>query len=254
MGLWDSITSGVSNFFSSPDTYRGLIGGGLSYLGSRESAQEAIQAGRANADAIRQSASAAQAAAQPWSVGSLGGTATFDEDSRSALLNLSPDLQNIYQGLIDRSGLFGGQATALSMDPFSAANQFYEQQQQYWQPREDQLRTDAETRLMSQGRLGSTGGQRAMGELNENILAAQQQRQTQSFSQAQSLIDQLLGRESGDLGQAQGLLEMPFKQGQLGLGVGSSTGQAAQSGLQARTTAAGMQYQPQAISSAVVLL
>ena len=246
--IGSAISSGISGLFSSPKTYSALLGGGLSYLGARESSKAAIEAGRQNAESIRQSAAAAAAQAQPFSVGSLGGTTDFDEASRTAILNLSPDLQNIYQGLLDRSGMFGGQATALSADPFAAADLFYQQQQKYFEPREQQLRTDAETRLMAQGRLGSTGGQRALGEIEESILSQQNMRQAQSFSQAQQLINSLLGRESGDLGQAQGLLNIPLQQANIGMGVGATLGTAASSGLQSRVTAAGMQYQPQAIS------
>lgn len=253
MGLFDTIAGGVSDFLggslSGGDILGGLVGGGLSYLGARESASAARSAAQAEADALRQSAAAAQAAAQPWGVGSLGGTAGFDEDSRTALLNLSPQLADIYQGALDRSGLFGGQATAIGADPFDAANYFFEQQQQYWDPREEQLRTDAETRLMAQGRLGSTGGQRALGELEESIASSQQQRRTQSFNQAQALVDTLLGREAGDIGTATGLLNIPMQQANLGLGLGANLGGQAAAGLQARSRAANILGQSQAGSS-----
>ena len=248
MGLFGDIASGIGSFFSDGDNIAGLVGGGLSYLGARQSSQAAQQAGLANAEAIRQAAADQMAASQPWGVGSIGGTASFDPNSQTAMLGLSPQLQNMYQGLLDRAGLFGGQATTLSADPFGAGDYFYEQQQQYWDPKEAQMRTDAETRLLAQGRLGTTGGQRAMGELEESILSGQQQRRAQSFSQAQSLIDSLLGRESGDIGQAMGLLNIPLQQAQLGRGIGGNLSSAAAAGLGARQAAAGMQYQPQAIS------
>ena len=190
------------------------------------------------ANAIRQAAASAEAAANPWNVGSLGGTTTFDPESRSALLNLSPELTNIYSGLLSRSGLFGQQANAYAADPMMAANQFYNQQQAYFQPREDRARTDLETRLLAQGRLGSTGGQRQYGELEESILAQQNQRQTQALTQSQLMINQLLGRESGDINQAIGLLDVPQQQGNLAMGIGGQLGSAAATGLQARTAAA----------------
>lgn len=215
-----------------------LVGGGLSYLGAQASGKAAREAAQMEANAIRQAAASAEAAANPWNVGSLGGTSTFDPESRSALLNLSPELSNIYSGLLTRSGLFGQQANAYAADPMMVANQFYNQQQEYFQPREDRARTDLETRLLAQGRLGSTGGQRQYGELEESILAQQNQRQTQALTQSQLMIDQLLGRESGDIGQAVGLLNVPMEQGNLAMGIGGNLGSAAATGLQARTGAA----------------
>ena len=215
-----------------------IVGGGLSYLGAQESGEAARAAAQTQADAIRSSAASAEAAANPWNVGSLGGTTTFDPESKSALLNLSPELTNIYSGLLSRSGMFGQQANAYSADPMMAANQFYNQQQEYFQPREDRARTDLETRLLAQGRLGSTGGQRQYGELEESILAQQNQRQTAAYSQSQMMIDQLLGRESGDIGQAVGLLDVPQQQGNLAMGIGGQLGSAAATGLAARSAAA----------------
>ena len=201
-----------------------LIGGGLQYLGSRSSSDANVAAAEAQSAAMIANANAAQEAAQPWNVGSVGGTAAFDPDSQSALLELSPELQQIYQGALNRSGIWGEQAGMYGADPMAAANTFYEQQQQYWQPKEDQMRTDAETRLMAQGRLGGTGGARAMGELNESILGSQQQRRTQSMNQAQNMITQLLGRESGDVGLATGLLNIPLQYGNMGKGIGGTLG------------------------------
>ena len=70
--------------------------------------------------------------------------------------------------------------------------------------------------------------------LEEAIGRNQQQRRTAGFSQAQGLIDTLLGRESGDMGQAVGLLDVPLQQGKLGLGIGGTLGNAAATGLESR--------------------
>jgi len=234
-GLWDAAGA--------------ALGGGLSYLGASKEADAATAAAQAQADAMRANAAAAEAAAQPWGVGSLGGTAGFDEYSRTALLNLSPELQNIYSGALERSGLWGSQALALGADPFAAANTFYEQQQQYWDPKEDQLRTDLESRLLAQGRLGTTGGQRTLGELEESIGALQQARRNESMSQAQSLVNELLGRETADIGQAVGLLNIPLQQANLGLGIGGQLGTTAAQAMSARNAAAATRYQPQALSA-----
>jgi len=258
MSWWTDVTNAVGNFFGTTgnkvssglfDLGSAAIGGGLSYLGASQEADAARDAAQAQANAMMANAAAAEAAAQPWSVGSLGGTAGFDEASRTALLNLSPELQNIYSGALERSGLWGSQALALGLDPFAAANTFYEQQQQYWDPKEAQLRSDLESRLLAQGRLGTTGGQRTMGELEESIGALQQARRNESMSQAQSLVNELLGRETSDIGQAVGLLNIPLQQANVGMGLGGQLGSAAAKAMSARNEAAATRYQPQALSA-----
>tara|TARA_R110002126_G_scaffold291273_1_gene451474 strand:+ start:4021 stop:4797 length:777 start_codon:yes stop_codon:yes gene_type:complete len=208
---------------------------GLSYLGQQETAQSQQQTAQAQIDQLNQNAAAAQAAATPWNVGSLGGTAGFNPDTQTSSLLLSPELSNVYSGLLSRSGMFGGQAGQYAnLDPFMAGEQFYQQQQQYYEPDEQRLRTELETRLLNQGRLGATGGQNQQQMLEEAIGRNQQQRRTAGFSQAQGLIDTLLGRESGDMGQAVGLLDVPLQQGKLGLGIGGTLGNAAATGLESR--------------------
>jgi hypothetical protein len=215
-----------------------LLGGGLAFLGAREDQKASTQAAQAQADLIRDANNQAIEAGQPFGVGSIGGTAEFDPDSKTALLNLSPELQDIYQGALSRSGLFGEQLLPLAADPFGAADVFYEQQQPFFQRDEDRLRTDLETRLLAQGRLGSTGGREQMGTLEESILRGQNERRTQSFTQAQQLIDSLLGRESGDIGTATGLLAIPAELADIGMGVGGDLGAIAGAGLRARADAA----------------
>ena len=226
-----------------------LLGGGLSYLGARESANAALQGAQSQADALRSNSAASIAAAQPWSVGGLGGTASFDDKSKSLLLGLSPELQNIYQGSLARSGLWGQQATQYGADPFAAADTIYNQQQQYFQPQEDKLRTDMETRLLAQGRLGGTGGQTQARQLEEGILNSQGQRRTQSLSQAQQMINTLLGREAQDLGQARDLLNVPMQQANIGMGIGGQTGAGSAAGLQMSNQAAGLLGQANALSA-----
>ena len=168
----------------------------------------------------------------------MGGTADFDQGTRTALMNLSPELQNIYQGGLTRSGLWGEQLMPLAADPFAAADLFYEQEQPYYQREEDRLRSALETKLLAQGRLGGTGGREQISALDEAILRDQDRRRTASFSKAQGLIDSLLGRESGDIGQAVGLLDVPIQLGNLGRGVGASLGNIAATGLGSRADAA----------------
>jgi len=207
-----------------------LIGGGLSYLGQRQASKDALAAA---AGAVEQ--------AQPYGVGGLGGTAQFDADSRTALMNLSPELANIYSGALTRSGLFGQQAGQYAgMDPFAAGELFYQQQQPYFQEEEDRQRTNLETRLLAQGRLGGTGGAQEQRALEEAIGASQAQRRTAGFNRAQALIDTLLGRESGDLARATGLLDIPLQYANVGRGIGGTLGQVAASGLASQAASQGL--------------
>ena len=77
-----------------------------------------------------------------------------------------------------------------------------------------------------------------MSALDEAILRDQDRRRTSSFSKAQGLIDSLLGRESGDIGQSVGLLSVPLEQAKLGRGIGGDLGGIAAYGLRSRADAA----------------
>jgi type II secretory pathway pseudopilin PulG len=214
-------------------------GAGLSYLGSSQEIDAAQEAEQVRAASLARNADAALQQAQPYGVGGAGGTFDTDPESRTALLNLSPELQNIYQGALTRSGLWGQQVMNLAgADPFESADMFYQQGQEMIAPEEAQLRSDAETRLLAQGRLGSTGGQRAMGELEKQILMDRDRRRLGSMNQAQQLITSLLGRESADLSTATGLLDIPVQYGNLGRGISANLGTAALGGLQSRAAGA----------------
>lgn len=218
-----------------------LIGGGLSWLGQREASKAALEAAQQNAAAVKAAAAGAVDQAQPWTGLGLGGTAEFDPDTRTALMNLSPELANIYSGALTRSGLFGGQAGQYAgMDPFAAGELFYEQQQPYFQEEEDRQRTALETRLLAQGRLGGTGGAQEQRALEEAIGASQAQRRTAGFNRAQALIDTLLGRERGDLAMATGLLDIPLQYANVGRGIGGTLGQIAASGLASQAASQGL--------------
>jgi hypothetical protein len=211
------------------------IGAGLSFFGQREQAKAARQAAETQAQAAREAAAAATSAATPYTVASLGGIAEFDPAKQAALLTLSPELSDIYQGGISRSGLFGTQAAEYAfMDPFAAGEQFYQQMQPFFQEEEDKARTDLETRLLAQGRLGGTGGAEEQRALEEAIQKSRAQRRTAGFTQAQSLIDTLLGRERGDIAQSVSLLEIPIAQANVGRGIGGTVGSVAASGLQSQ--------------------
>ena len=144
----------------------------------------------------------------------------------------------IYSGLLARSGMFGSQAGLYSsLNPFAAGDLFYQQQQALVAPEEERMRTDLETRLLSQGRLGTTGGGRNIENLEKGLATARDARRISSFNQAQSLIDALLGRESADIESATSLLDVPYQQGKLGMGIGGTVGSGVSAASKARTGA-----------------
>ncbi len=260
MGWFSSIASNLNRLLSTNVTGAGVgsalsslggaaLGGGLSFLGAQQQASAARDAAEAQAAGIQRAADFQVASATPFNVGSLGGTAEFDVDNKVAGLNLSPELSNIYQGLLSRSGLFGDQAATLgTLDPFEAGEAFYQQQQEYMAPDEQRMREDLETRLLNQGRLGATGGQLQQQKLDEAILRGQGERRTGAMTQAQALIETLLGRETGDINQAVGLLQVPLAQAQLGRGISSNLSQGVAPALASRSSAIQGLNQARAIS------
>ena len=134
--------------------------------------------------------------------------------------------------------MFGTQADKYaSMDPFAAADLFYQQGQPLIDKERDLRRTDMETRLLAQGRLGGRGGALEQEALESSFATADNQRRVDSFTQAQNLISTLLGREKGDLGTATGLLNIPLQYAGVGRGIGGDLGSVAASGLASQAAA-----------------
>jgi len=129
---------------------------------------------------------------------------------------LTPEMQAIQQqmlGTAQTGGAFGQQAGALGQgflgqagefDPFAAAQTQFGRMEDILAPQRDQQRLAQESRLFSQGRLGSTGGAQQQQAL-EGAFAQQQQ---------QGLYDAL--------GQAQGIQGQQISQG---LALGQMPGQ-----------------------------
>ncbi len=224
-----------------------IVSGGLGWWGQQRTKDAALDAARIHADTVNRNADAAMAASMPWAVGGTGGFADFDPESRVGVMELSPELQDIYSGALGRSGLWGAQAAQFMGDPFGAADKFYQMQQELIAPEEQKLRLAAEDRLRAQGRLGTTGGMNQYGELEKQIQQGQNERRVSSFNQAQAYIDSLLGRESGDIGTATGLLNIPLQYGKLGRGIGGDLSGIAQAQLGARNKAADIWGKPSAI-------
>jgi hypothetical protein len=195
--------------------------------------------------AARTSAAAQDRAAQlayeqslPWTVTGAGGEAGFDEGGRLANLTLAPELQNIYQGMLTRSGTWAPMVQDIIADPFAAQQRLYQQQQALFAPEQQRERLALENRLLAQGMLGSTGGALRSQALSEAQGTQNLQRQIAAMTQAQGLIDTYLGRETSDIGQAAGLLNIPLQYANLGRGIGGDLSSVATTGAALRSIGA----------------
>ena len=82
--------------------------------------------------------------------------------------------------------------------------------------------------------MGGTGGAQEREALETAFEVADMGRRNQAFSRAQNLVGTLLSRESGDIGTATGLLNIPLQMANLGRGIGGDLGNLAASGLASR--------------------
>ena len=110
---------------------------------------------------------------------------------------LNQDMQNLMQQYMDRRGQTAAQIQDL--DPMELQQQLYNQQLGLLQPEQERQSLAQESRLLQQGRLGSTGGAGQMQALQE---AQGQQRLgllSNSYQQAQATQDAMRQREMQDL-------------------------------------------------------
>ena len=118
----------------------------------------------------------------------------YDPDSGEFL---NQDMQNLMQQYMDRRGQTAAQIQDL--DPMELQQQLYNQQLGLLQPEQERQSLAQESRLLQQGRLGSTGGAGQMQALQE---AQGQQRLgllSNSYQQAQATQDAMRQREMQDL-------------------------------------------------------
>lgn len=241
--------------------YQDLISGGLSLLGGQQAS--GITSGAA--DRI-----AGMTAYNPYDVMSGLGTGTFQDGQATAAL--SPQMQQFsnlfgqqamqglgYQPDIGQITGMGQQALGLgqgflgqlgTFDPMQAAGEQFGRMESILAPGR-QLQTEGlESKLLRQGRLGSTGGS-----LQQQALSgAHEQSRTQglydAFGQAQAAQQNLLGMGQGltslglpmagygqqqgmqNLQQMIGLEQLPLQQLQMGGGFGTQQSQAGARGAQ----------------------
>ena len=110
---------------------------------------------------------------------------------------LNQDMQNLMQQYMDRRGQTAAQIQ--NLDPMELQQQLYNQQLGLVAPEQERQSLAQESRLLQQGRLGSTGGAGQMQALEE---AQGQQRLgllSNSYQQAQQTQDAMRQREMQDL-------------------------------------------------------
>jgi len=172
----------------------------------------------------------------------ISGGGLFDTTA-GGQINLTPEMQAIQQGMFTQAGgqdPFQQQAGALGagflgqvgeFDPFAAAQTQFGRMEDILAPQRDQQRLAQESRLFSQGRLGSTGGAQQQQALESAFLQQQQQGLYDALGQGQDIqnmqIDRglLLGKTPLTM-QTQGLENLlGIQKGALGqLGMGGTLG------------------------------
>ena len=128
----------------------------------------------------------------------------YDPDSGEFL---NQDMQNLMQQYMDRRGQTAAQIQDL--DPMELQQQLYNQQLGLLAPEQERQSLAQESRLLQQGRLGSTGGAGQMQALQE---AQGQQRLgllSNSYQQAQATQDAMRQREMQDLATMMQIGSMP---------------------------------------------
>jgi len=235
-----------------------LVNLGAGYLAGNKAEDIAKQSSAEQ----RQAADLAYKRSLPWNTGGLFGAAAFDPKTQTSLQTLSPELRAQYDAYLNRSATHTagipdarkdfetqrGYAAELEGDVYGAGKKFYEQQKALYAPEQEKTRLSQESRLLAQGRLGSTGGAgeiEALRKAQEQVdLQAQYagldkaQQQIGMFrdrsKEGQALEDVYRGRQASDLAMVQSLGQLPSGYAQTGRGIGTGMSSIASS-------AAGMQ-------------
>ena len=173
-----------------------LIGGIMTNRAAKKAAEQQRQAGET-----------AYQRSVPRGVSGLFGTFGYDEQGGSKMA-LSGDLQSQYDALMGRAGQTGQQIQ--NLNPLELQKSLYEQQYGLLQPQQERETLEQESRLLQQGRLGSTGGagqmqalQEAQGQQRAGLLAS-------SYGVAQQTLDSMRQREAMDRQNALGIGALPM--------------------------------------------
>ena len=135
----------------------------------------------------------------------VGGQVRWDRDKNMVTSTLSPANQAIYDAMIERRKMFGGQVDALAGGGWEDA-----QQKRFDQMRGLYTESDAleqQQRLAREQATGASSTGRYWGSRAEQDAINQRnlQLQNQAFAESQQLLDSTLGRQSGAIGMMSGL-------------------------------------------------
>jgi len=172
----------------------------------------------------------------PWSMQGMFGGASFDEEGRMAYTELSPEMQEQYNAMMERSRGYADQIS--QFDSGQMQEDFYQEQKALSEPGEQQDRLAMENRLYAQGMLGSSGGEGRMRGLQTAQSMKDLARRAEARSASEAQLDRIRGRQSSDFGAALQIGALPMDYANLGRGIGSGMSGAAQSGAAMRNTAA----------------
>ena len=220
MALRDILSGAGQGFLASGFNPLGaLIGGGLGLFG-------ASQAAGTMGSAAQRAAAGSQFS--PYGVTSGLGQGMFQGGQGS--FQLDPRFQGLSNQLTDLSGGFLSQAG--QFDPNQAAQSQFQQMESILQPGRERQRKSIEGGLLSQGRLGSTGGALTQ----QGYEAAVEQERARNLwgamGQAQQIQGNLLNRGIGTMQGAAGLQQQGIQNLQLGGQLGSqAAGAVAQAGM-----------------------
>ena len=175
----------------------------------------------------------------PKGVAGMFGGFTYDDASQQASMTLSPEMQAQYDALMGRAGATAQQIQDL--DPLELQQQLYSQQLGLLAPEQERQSLAQESRLLQQGRLGSTGGAGQMQALQE---AQGQQRLgllSSSYATAQNTLDSMRQREMMDRQAALGIGNLPLAYADVSRGMAGLAGAGGQyAGNAAQTAALGL--------------
>lgn len=181
-------------------------------------------------------AAAEQAEFNPYQVsGSAFGDVAFDKEAGTAQFNLSPEMQALSQLFGQQAQQFAGQGqtelgalagqgglgflrAGIETDPFATAQTQFERMEEILAPSRQRQREALESRLLRQGRLGSTGGALQQEGLESAIEQSRRQGLVEALGQGMGIQAQQLaqGQQLGLLGQQQ--QDVGFQQAMARLG------------------------------------
>jgi len=163
-----------------------------------------------------------QASFDPMALSTGLGTTSFEEGMGS--FELAPELQETYQQLLGTGR--GALSAAQDFDPYSAAETLFGRMEGILAGGRERERQGLESRLLAQGRLGSTGGLFQQQGLEQAIEAQRAQALNQAFGQAQDVQQGLFGRGLAGIQAATGLQQLGQQQLSTGIQAGAAPLQA----------------------------